>query len=86
MKQDSSRVPLEPSQFQQDDEVVGITVSMIAKDMIWHNDHHQQVIRDLMILQQQLFNQWIERNKYLMKNPKKKNDMEQEKMMIGKTW
>ena len=58
---------------------------MIEKDMIWHNDHHQQAIRDLMILQKQLFNQRIERKKYYKKNPNNKNDMEQEKMMIGKT-
>ena len=30
-----------------------------------------------MILQQQLFNQGIERNKYFRKNPNIKNDMEQ---------
>ena len=52
---------------------------MIQKDMIWQNDHHQQAIRDFMILQQQLFNQRIERNKYYRKNPKIKNDMQQEK-------
>ena len=52
---------------------------MIEKDMIWHNDHHQQAIRDLMILQQQLFNQRIERNIYYKKNPNNKNKMEQEK-------
>ena len=59
---------------------------MIEKDMIWHNDDHQQIIRELMILQLQLFNQRIEINKYYKKNPNKKNDMQQEKMMIGKTW
>ena len=59
---------------------------MIEKDMIWHNDHHQQAIRDLMSLQQQLFNQRIERNKHYKKNPNKENDMQQEKVMIGKTW
>ena len=52
---------------------------MIEKDMIWHNDHHQQAIRDLTILQQQLFNHRIERNKYYRKNPHNKNDVEQEK-------
>ena len=55
-----------------------MTVSMIQKDMIWHYDH-QQAIRDLMILQQQLFNQMIERNKYYRKTPNNKNNMEQEK-------
>ena len=35
---------------------------MIHKDMIWHNDHHQQAIRDLMIVQQQLVNQRIKIN------------------------
>ena len=58
---------------------MGITVSTIEKDMIWHNDHHQQAIRDLMILQQQLFNQRIEINKYYKKNPNNKNKMEQDK-------
>ena len=32
-------------------------MSMIPKDMIWHNDHHQQANWDLTVLQQQLFNQ-----------------------------
>ena len=49
---------------------MGITVSMIQKDKIWHNDHHQQAIRDLMILQQQLFNQRIERKKILQEKSK----------------
>ena len=31
VKQDSSLMPLESSQFQEDDEIVGITVSMIQK-------------------------------------------------------
>ena len=52
---------------------------MIEKDMIWHNDHHQQAISDLMILLQQLFNQRIERNEYYKNNRNKKNDMQQEK-------
>ena len=56
-----------------------------SKDMIWHNGHHQQAIRDLSILQRQLFNQRIGRNKYYKKNPNNKNDMEQEKMKIRKT-
>ena len=43
-------MPLESSLFQEDDEIVVITVSMIQKDMIWLNDHHQQATRDLMIL------------------------------------
>ena len=74
-------MPLESStpRFQEDDEIVGITISMIEKDMIWHNDHHQQAIRDLMILQQQLYNKRIERNKHYKKNPNNKNNMEQEK-------
>ena len=67
VKQDSSPMPLESSRFPEDDEIVGITISMIAKDMIWHNDHHQQANRDLMFLQQQLFNQRTERNKYYKK-------------------
>ena len=80
VKQDSSLMSLESSRFHEDDEIVGITVSMIKKDMIWHNDLHQQAIRDLMILQQQLFNQRIERNMYYKKNPNNQNDMEQEKI------
>ena len=72
-------MPLESSRFQEDDEIVGITISMIEKDMIWYNDHHQQAIRDLIALQQQLFNQRIERKKYNKKNPNNKNDREQEK-------
>ena len=80
VKQDSSLMPFESSQFQEDDENMGITVSMIQKDMIWHNDHHQQAIRDLMILQQQLFNQRIEIKKYYKKTPNNKNDMEQGKI------
>ena len=86
VKQDSSLMQLESSRFQEEDEIVGITVSMIEKDMIRHNDHHQQAIRDLMILQQQLFNQRTERNKYYKKNPNNKNDMEQEKHDDWKTW
>ena len=46
VKKDSSLMPLESSQFLEDDEIVGITVSIIQKDMMWHNDHHQQAIRD----------------------------------------
>ena len=79
VKQDSSLIPLEPSRFQEDDGIVGITVSMIQKDTIWHNDHYQQATRDLMIVQQQLFNQKIEKNKYYKQTPNNKNDMEQEK-------
>ena len=52
---------------------------MIEKDMTWNSDHHQQAIRDLIILQQQLFNQRTEKNEYYKKNPNNKNDMEQEK-------
>ena len=62
VNQDSSLIPLESSRFQEDDEIVGITLSMIEKDMIWHNDHYQQATRYLTILQQQLFNQRIEKN------------------------
>ena len=79
VKQDSSLMPFKSSQFQEDDENMGITVSMTKKDMIWHNDHRQQAIRDLMILQGQLFNQRIEIKKYYKENPNNKNDMEQEK-------
>ena len=79
VKQDSSLMPLESSRFQEDDEIVGITINMIEKDMTWNNDHHQQAIRDLKILQQQLFNQRTERNKYNKKNANNKNNMEQEK-------
>ena len=63
MKRDRSLMPLESSRFQEDDEIMGITLRMIEKDMIWHNDHHQQAIRNLTILQQQLFNERIERKK-----------------------
>ena len=86
VKQDSSLMPLESLRFREDDEIVGITISMIEKDMTWNNDHHQQAIRDLIILQQQLFNQRTERKKYYKKNPYNKIDMEQEKQKIGKTW
>ena len=51
---------------------------MIQKDMISHNKHHQQAIRELVFLQQQLFNQRSERNKYYGKSPNNKSDMEQE--------
>ena len=37
---------LESSRFQGDDEIVGITTSMIEKGMTWNNDHHQQASRD----------------------------------------
>ena len=50
VKQDRSLPPLASSRFLEDDEIKGITVSMIGNDMIWHNEHHQQAIRDLMIL------------------------------------
>ena len=58
---------------------------MIEKYMIWHNDHHQQAIRGLMILQQQIFNQRIERNKYYRKIQTKTMTCNKKKMMIGKT-
>ena len=54
-------------------------VSMIQIDMIWHSDHRQQANRELMVLQQQLFNQKIERNKYYGKSSNNENDMEQER-------
>ena len=54
-------------------------VSMIQKDMIWHNEHHQQSIRESVFLQQQLFNQRIERYKYYGKSPNNKSDMGQER-------
>ena len=63
VKQDSSLMPLESSRFQEDDAIVGITISMIEKDMTWNNDHHQQAIRDLITLQQQLLNQRTETKK-----------------------
>ena len=52
---------------------------MIQKDMAMHNDHHEQAIRDLMALQQQLFIQRIERNKYYRRSLDNKNDMEPER-------
>ena len=52
---------------------------MIQNDMAMHNDHHEQAIRDLMALQQQLFIQRIERNKYYRRSPDNKNDMEPER-------
>ena len=52
---------------------------MIQKDMTWHNEHHQQVIRELLFLQQLLFNQRIERNKYYGKIPNNKSDIGQER-------
>ena len=63
VKQDSSLMPLESSGFREDDEIAWITINMIEKDMIWHNDHQQETISHLMILQEQLFNQRIERYK-----------------------
>ena len=46
VRQDSSLMPLESSQFQEDDEIVGMMVNMIQKDMRWHYEHHQQAIRE----------------------------------------
>ena len=74
VNQDSSLMSLESSRFQEDDEIMGNTINMIEKDIIWHNDHHQQAIRDLMLLQQQLFNQRIARNKYNKRKSNNKND------------
>ena len=54
-------------------------VNMIQKDMIWHNEHHQQAIWELVFLQEQLFNQRIERNMYYWKSPNNKSDMGQER-------
>ena len=51
VRQDSSLIPLESCQFQEDDEIVGMMVNMIQKDMIWHNEHHQQAISKLVFLQ-----------------------------------
>ena len=44
VNQDSSLMPLESSRFLEDDEIVGITLNMIEKDMIWHNDHQPSEI------------------------------------------
>ena len=68
VRQDSSLMPLESSQFQEADEMVGMMENMIQKDMIWHNEHCQQATRALRFLQQQFFNQRIERNKYYGKS------------------
>ena len=54
-------------------------VNMIQEDMTWHKEHHQQAIRELVFLQQQLFNQRIERNKYYGKSPNNKSDTGQER-------
>ena len=54
-------------------------VNMIQKDMIWHNEPHQQAIRELVLLQHQLFNQRIERYMYYGKSPSNKSDMGQER-------
>ena len=63
-------------------------VNMIQKDMIWHNEHHQQAIWELVFLQQQLFNQRIERNKYYGKSPNNKLiwDKKETLMKNGTTW
>ena len=79
-------MPLESSQFLVDDEIVGITVSMIQKDMMWQNDHHQQAIRDLVILHQQLFNQRIKRYKFYKKTQAVRTTWNKRKMKIGKRW
>ena len=53
-------------------------VNMIQEDMIWQNDHYQPAIRELVFIQQQLFNQRIERNKYYGKHSSNNSDMGQE--------
>ena len=78
-RQDGSLMPLESSQFQEDDEIVEMTVNMIQKDVTWYNEFHQQAIRELVFLQQQLFNRRIERNKYYGKSPNNKSNMGQER-------
>ena len=85
-RQDGSLMPLESSQFQEDDEIVGMTVNMIQKDVIWYNEHHQQAFRELVFLQQQLFNQRIERNKYYGKSPNNKAIWDKKEMKNGTTW
>ena len=53
---------------------------MIEKDIMWHTYHHQKDITELMLLQQQLYNQRIEINTYYNKNNlNDKNDKNQEK-------
>ena len=42
VRYDSSLMSLESSQFGEDDEIVGMMVNKIQKDMIWYNAHHQQ--------------------------------------------
>ena len=54
-------------------------VNMIQTDMIWHTEHHNQAIRELVFLQQQLFNQRIERYRQYGKSPNNKSDMGQER-------
>ena len=54
--------------------------------MTCNHDHHQQAIRDLINLQQQLFNERTERKKYYKKIPNNRNNMEQEKQEDWKTW
>ena len=61
---DSSLIPLESSHSQEDDEIMGITIDMIQKDVRWHNAHSAQTIRNLENLQSHLFNQRPERSKY----------------------
>ena len=87
MRLDSSLIPLEKSCFQEDDEIVGITIDMIQMDVSWHNNQSAQTIRNLENLQSHLFNQRIERSKYygnLMKHTLNQREG-QEKFKVRKT-
>ena len=51
---DSSLIPLESSCFREDDEIVGITMDMIQKNVSWHDNQSALTIRNLANLQSHL--------------------------------
>ena len=59
---------------------------MIEKDMTWNNDHHQQAIRDLIILQQKLFNERLKERNTMKKIQTIRMIWNKKNRKIGKTW
>ena len=61
---DSSFIPLELSQYVEDDEIVNMTMGMGEKDLSWHNLQFSKVLHQLQNLQVHLFDQQMNQQHY----------------------
>ena len=75
---DSSLIPLDSSCFQEDDEIMGITMVMIQNYVSSQNDQSAQGIRKLENLQNHLLNLRIERSRYYVNSIKHRHNQKEE--------